>query len=57
MSNLTDCPNCETEIDATSVSLTGYCPDCETPFSKDNLTPYEKERGVETLLDMAQEQQ
>ena len=55
MTNIQHCPNCEAEIDATSVSLTGYCPECDTPFSKDHLTPHEKQRGVETLLDMAQE--
>jgi hypothetical protein len=33
MSNYVDCPNCGEEIDATSVSLTGYCPECEQPFS------------------------
>jgi hypothetical protein len=32
--NIVPCPECEAAIDAVSVSLTGYCPECETPFKK-----------------------
>jgi len=31
--NIVPCPDCGHSIDAVSVSLTGYCPECETPFS------------------------
>ncbi len=34
MSNHVDCPNCGAEIDATSASLMGHCPECKKPFSK-----------------------
>jgi uncharacterized paraquat-inducible protein A len=30
--NIVPCPECEAAIDAVSVSLTGYCPECNTPF-------------------------
>lgn len=49
MSNHVDCPNCGEEIDATSASLTGYCPECKTPFSEllqgDDRTAPEIEYG------------
>jgi Zn finger protein HypA/HybF involved in hydrogenase expression len=32
MSNHVPCPNCETEIDATAVALTGFCPECDASF-------------------------
>jgi hypothetical protein len=34
MSNYADCPNCGIEIDATAAALTGYCPECDTPFGR-----------------------
>jgi Zn finger protein HypA/HybF involved in hydrogenase expression len=34
MSNYADCPKCGTEIDAVAASLTGYCPECDTPFAE-----------------------
>ena len=45
MSNMVACPNCDVEIDATSASLTGCCPECDEPFSEllerpdDGVTP------------------
>jgi hypothetical protein len=32
--NIVPCPGCGHSIDAVSVSLTGYCPECETPFGE-----------------------
>jgi Zn finger protein HypA/HybF involved in hydrogenase expression len=32
MPNHTPCPNCDTEIDAVAVALTGFCPECDCSF-------------------------
>jgi len=33
MSNLSECPNCHVEIDATAAANARECPECETAFS------------------------
>lgn len=34
MKNVVPCPECGHDIDAVSASLTGWCPECDTPFTK-----------------------